>query len=449
MLTTYNYDDSGFNRPATGLAGRKAIPLVAALSVLTCTTGLAFAQSAEDQDVTEMTVWFAREYTVPSPEKLEAFAEETGITLTVDVQPNDNLFTQLIRMRNAGLELPDIVHLDGFLRPVVAESGVVVSIQEIVDAWEAEDPEGFAQIYPSTWADGMWNDELVGMANTASMEEVFFRTDWLEEAGVTGAPETWDDVLDYARAIKEVRPDVVPFGWWAQRGAGANLMYSLMSSMGVPFDGSVPDLRSEGGQYMIDFLQTLVRDELVSPDVAAWNDDNMRGGYVASNIGMMLDSAPTSVGLQDAGLEPGVNFQIVPLPTSRSGEEASGTLVSPARTFFVTSGAEERGAMDEAGEVLQFLMQPDIALELMLLGADPHRTDAVLGDPDALEQWLPIWDEDNVAAFRGQGMFPVDLDFPTAEDVVERFNEFLMTNEDMDPAAVAEQWQAEFEAIRD
>lgn len=46
----------------------------------------------EDQDVDELTVWFAREYTVPSREKLEAFAEETGIELKVDVQPNDNLF---------------------------------------------------------------------------------------------------------------------------------------------------------------------------------------------------------------------------------------------------------------------------------------------------------------------------------------------------------------------
>jgi ABC-type glycerol-3-phosphate transport system substrate-binding protein len=77
------------------------------------------------------------------------------------------------------------------------------SIQDIVDQWKADDPEGFAQIYESTWDDGMWNGELVGMANTASMEEVYFRTDWLAEGGVTGAPETWDDVLDFARAIKK------------------------------------------------------------------------------------------------------------------------------------------------------------------------------------------------------------------------------------------------------
>lgn len=420
--------------------------LPAILAALAATATPVAAQ--EDQDVTEMTIWFAREYTVPSREKLEAFREETGIELTVDVQPSDNLFQQLIRMRDAGLDLPDIVHLDGFLRPVVAEAGVVVPIQDIVDQWAADDPEGYGQIYESTWADGMWNDELYGMANTASMEEVYFRTDWLEEAGVTGEPETWDDVLDFARAIKGAQPDIVPFGWWAQRGNGANLMFSSMSAMGTEFDGSVPDLSSEGGQYWISFLQTLVREELVSSDVVAWNEDNMRGGFVASNVGMMLDSAPTSVDAQSAGLEAGANFSIVPMPTSRSGETNDGTLVSPARTFFVTADAVERGAKDEAGQVLRLLMQQDVAFELMLAGSDPHRTDAVLANAEMVDEWLPIWKEDNIEAFSNQGMFPVDLDFPQAEDVMERFNEFVVSNPDMDPMAIAEEWQPQFDAIR-
>lgn len=432
--------DAGFGRATCSPAA-----LAAALAAVALTS---FAGPAPAQDVDELTVWFAREYTVPSREKLAAFADETGITLSVDVQPNDNLFQQLIRMRDAGLQLPDVVHLDGFLRPVVAEAGVVVPIQDIVDQWAEDDPEGFGQIYPATWEDAMWNGELVGMANTASMEEVYFRTDWLEEAGVTGEPETWDDVLDFARAIKEAKPDVVPFGWWAQRGNGANLMFSSMSAMGTEFDGSVPNLRSDGGQYWISFVQTLAREGLISDDAVAWNEDNMRGGFIASNIGMMLDSAPTSVDAQGAGLEPGVNFSIVPMPTSQSGDGTDGVLVAPARTFFVTADAVERGAKDEAGLVLRMLMQPDVALELMLAGADPHRTDAVLGDPEAVDQWLPIWDEDNVEAFSNMGSFPVDLDFPATEDVMERFNEFVVSNPDMDPMAVADEWQPQFDAVR-
>jgi len=427
---------------------RKALTMSVAVLALACTGSPALAQSG-DEEVTELTAWFAREYTVPSREQLDRFAEETGITLTVDVQPSDNLFTQLIRMQDAGQDLPDIVHLDGFLRPVVAEAGVVVPIQDVVDQWAEDDPEGYEQIYEATWNDAMWNDELIGMANTASMEEVFFRTDWLEEAGVSGEPQSWDEVLEFARAIKEVKPDVVPFGWWAQRGNGANHLYSSMTAMGVEFDGSVPNLTSEAGEYWISFVQTLAREELISPQAIAWNDDNMRGGFIASNIGMMLDSAPTSVGAQEAGLEPGTNYGLVPMPITRTGDAEEGVLTAPARTFFITSDAVERGAKDEAGLALRFLMDPEVALYLMLEGADPHRTDAVLGDPEAVDQWLPIWDEDNIAAFSDMGVFPVDLDFPEAEDVMERLNEFAVSNPDMDASAVAEQWQAEFDAIRD
>jgi len=191
------------------------------------------------------------------------------------------------------------------------------------------------------------------------------------------------------------------------------------------------------------------REELISPEAIAWNADNMRGGFVASNIGMMLDSAPTSVGAQEAGLEPEANFGLVPTPTTQSGDGDQGAIVAPARTFFITTNAVERGAKDEAGLVLRFLMYPEVALYLMLEGADPHRTDAVLGDPEAVDQWLPIWDEDNIEVFGDMGVFPVDLDFPEAEDLMERVNEFAVANPDMDPAAVADEWQPQFDAIRD
>ena len=425
---------------------KKYITMLTAAAALVSASG--FSSPVMAQDIDKVTVWFAREYTVPSREKRNAFTKATGIELSVDVQPDDNLFQQLIRMSDAGLQLPDIVHLDGFLRPVVAEAGIVAPIQDVINQWAATDPEGFAQIYPATWDDAMWNGELFGMANTGSMEEVYFRSDWLAAAGVTGAPGSWDEVLDFARAIKGAKPNVVPFGWWAQRGNGANLFYSTMSAMGVTFDGSVPNLKGEGGQYWISFVQTLAREGLMSPYAVAWNEDDMRGGYVASNIGMMLDSAPTSVDAQGAGLKPGLNFNIVPMPTSRHGGSVDGVLVAPARTFFITNDAVKRGAKDEAGLVFRLLMQPDVALELMLAGSDPHRTDQVLTDSGALQQWLPIWDADNVAAFKGMGSFPVDLDFPAAEDVMERLNEFLVSNPEIDPMAVADEWQAKFDAIR-
>ncbi len=423
------------------------------LAVLTVLTLAATAfgggqAAAQDEKVEELTIWFAREYTVPSQERLDAFTEKTGIKLKVDVQPDDNLFAQLIRMKRAGLKLPDVVHLDGFLRPVVAEAGVVVPIQDVVDQWEKDDPESFAQTYAANWQEGMWDGKLVGMANTASMEEIYFRTDWLKEAGVTGAPKTWDDVLDFARAIKKVQPDSVPFGWWAQRGAGANHVFASMTAMGVKFDGSIPNLQSEAGQYWINWVQTLAREGLASSEAIAWNDDNMRGGFVGSNIGMMLDSAPTALDAEEAGLKPGEHFNLVPMPTSRTGSDQDGVITAPARTFFITADADGRGAKDEAGLALRFLMDPDVALELMLAGADPHRTAAVLDDADALKQWVPAWRPENVAAFAKMGVFPVDTDFPSAEDVMERLNEFVVSNPDKDPAAVAAEWQAKFNAVR-
>ena len=47
----------------------RALSLAAALSATTVIAGPVTAQEAVDQDVAELTVWFAREYTVPSRER--------------------------------------------------------------------------------------------------------------------------------------------------------------------------------------------------------------------------------------------------------------------------------------------------------------------------------------------------------------------------------------------
>lgn len=404
------------------------------------------AEPAPPEEAGELTVWFAREYYVPP--NLDEFEAATGISVTVDVQPDDDLFQQLIRMANAGQQMPDIVHLDGFLLPVVAEAGVVVPIQDVVDQWAADDPDGYAQVYDAAWEEGMVDGVLYGMANSASMEEIFFRNDWLEEAGITDAPQTWDDVLDAARAINEVRPDVTAFGWWAARGNGANHVYASMTAMGVEFDGSTPNLQTPAGEYWINWVQTLSREGLLSSDAIAWSDDEMRGGFVGSNVGMMLDSAPTSLDAEDAGLVADENFVLVPMPTSQSGTADEGVLSAPARSFFITADAEPRGNTEAAGLFLRFIMDGTTALEVMKQGGDPARTAAVLEDPAALAEWMPVWDDDNVAAFANLDIFPIDVHFPASEEVMERLNEFVVDNPDMDPAAVAEQWQAEFDAVR-
>jgi ABC-type glycerol-3-phosphate transport system substrate-binding protein len=401
---------------------------------------------APSEDGGELTVWFAREYYVPP--NIDEFEAATGISVTVDVQPDDDLFQQLIRMADAGQQMPDIVHLDGFLLPVVAGAGVVIPIQDVVDQWAADDPDGFAEIYDATWEEGTHDGVLYGMANSASMEEVFFRNDWLEEAGVTDAPTTWDEVLDAARAIKQVQPGATAFGWWAARGNGANHVFASMTAMGVEFDGSTPNLQSPAGEYWISFIQTLAREELLSREAIAWSDDEMRGGFVGSNVGMMLDSAPTSLDAEEAGLVAGENFLLVPMPTSQSGTAAEGVITAPARSFFLTSDAEARGNVDAAGLFLRFIMDPSTALQVMIQGGDPARTDAVLGDSAALAEWMPVWDDDNVEAFADLGVFPIDVHFPASEEVMERFNEFVVDNPDLDPAAIAAQWQAEFDAVR-
>lgn len=402
--------------------------------------------TGDDGDEVELTVWFSREYYVPPQEQLDRFEEENpGVTLNVDVQPADDLFQQLIRMNDAGQELPDVVQLDNFLQPAVAEAGVVVPIQDIVDTWQEEDPELYDQVAEVVWEEGTHDGELVGMANTASMEEVYYRPDWLEEAGVDDpGPETWEEVVEQARAIAEVQPDATPFGWWATRGSGANHVFASMTAMGIEFDGAIPNLTSDAGEYWIEFVQTLSGEDLMHPEAIAWSDDEMRGGFVGSNVGMMLDSIPTSLDLTEAGLEAGEQFALVPMPDSRSGDAEDGVITAPARSFHVTGAAEDH--KDVAGRFLRFLMDTEVATAVTLQGGDPPRQSGVL-ESDEFRAEYPAWTDESVEAFQQAGAFPGGIEFPEAQEVMERFNQEVVDNPDADPSALAEEWQAEFDGV--
>ena len=54
----------------------------------------------------------------------------------------------------------------------------------------------------------------------------FYRTDYLEQAGVEKVPETWDELLDACAKLKAWNPDIVPL---ALTGATNGIWHCFMS----------------------------------------------------------------------------------------------------------------------------------------------------------------------------------------------------------------------------
>ena len=125
-----------------------------ALLVVTACTGdeagdtTTSAAEGEGEGV-EVVAWFNGE-TVPGDEF--AALEADGVSVSYDIR-GDAILTDMLRMADAGEQLPDLVEIDSHLTPAFMEAGLIAPMTEQIATWEEEDPELYATVPASVWED--------------------------------------------------------------------------------------------------------------------------------------------------------------------------------------------------------------------------------------------------------------------------------------------------------
>jgi ABC-type glycerol-3-phosphate transport system substrate-binding protein len=206
----------------------------------TTTTG---AEAGGDQ--IELLVWVSRPYYIPPDEFASFTAENPNVTVRFDVQSNDDMLQQMLRMQDAGQPLPDILGAeDSFLIENFAEAGLLLPHNPIAAQWQEEDPASYDLLLPLAWDETTIDGEKYGLSVTANFDILYYNTVWFEEAGVTTPFESLDDVLDAMRAMKTARPDSIPFTVQARAGDGVTTLKTMLAAAGTPFNRRTAPARS-------------------------------------------------------------------------------------------------------------------------------------------------------------------------------------------------------------
>ena len=395
-----------------------------------------------------ITVWVNREQYMPVPSFYEALeAEYPDITVEAELVPDDDLFFQLLRMQQAGEELPDVVQLDDFFAVPMLDSGLEGPLDAVVQQWQEEDAAGFDKVSPNALFTNDEDDSIVGITPVATMDVLYYRSDWLADAGVETPVTSWDGLLDALRAVKESNPDVVPIALPSGSGSGVNWFISMLAASNVEFDGSVPQLSSAEGVYVIEFLQTLVRDELTTIESLAWGDDESRGAYIGGQAAMTYDSVRSVNDLGEALTESGLTYpdqwstMLAPLAKA-DGDEPDGRHLLGTRTYHITAETE---APYEAGVVLRTLMSEEQAYEQLGVSNIPLQR-AVLESPEFAEA-QPYVPEEHVDAILEASQRPADSRFFQVVEILEQVVQDAFQNPDADPQEMADKWQAELDGL--
>jgi hypothetical protein len=280
------------------------------------------------------------------------------------------------------------------------------------------------------------------MSVTANFDILYFHTDWFEEAGITTPFESLDDVLDGMRAMKTARPDGIPLTVQARAGDGVTTLKTVLAAAGAPFEGAVPDLTSEGGIYAINWFLQAANEGLLPPEAIAWGEDEARGAFISGDAGLILDGFTTAGDFNEVGdfVYPD-QWNLTPVPLSRSGGGADGVALSAARTWAVVEGSEHP---EEAALVLRYIAETDNLIEAAGNGSVPMRQTEAINDPRLTEIW-PFFTEDLKNAYLGSTPTPAGANAGEVEGILEQmFGEIVVGTD-----KTAEDLAAEYQPLLD
>jgi ABC-type glycerol-3-phosphate transport system substrate-binding protein len=414
--------------------------MAALMLVLVACDGDEETEGTGDGGPVEVTVWFNGE-TVPSDE-FAPLEEEHNLVVNFDVR-GDEIFSDMLRLRDAGEQLPDIVEIDSNLVPAFMEAQLIQPMTEQVEQFEEEDPEVYETVIPKVWEDGTYDGEIYHAPVKNLWDAVYYNVDLLEEAGVEPEFDTWIDVLEAGRQLQETHPDLPAY--FGTGGTSHDRIFHWLHNFGVPFDGNVPDLTSEQGLAFIDWLQTMHDEEIVDPEFMIGQQDESLGAFARGDLPILMEGLNGGVAFMDIeGFEYGSGWLTVPMPVH---EEDGGQHMGVPRGLSLAAETENP---DEAALILRYLMEPEIAEERYLeLDAAPILSEPLF-ESEGLAETQPYFTDELKEIFLSlEAQLPVGTNTNAVGEVlVSLLEELTVTGTDDSPEVVADRYQADLDELR-
>jgi sn-glycerol 3-phosphate transport system substrate-binding protein len=110
---------------------------------------------------------------------------------------------------------PDIAQIEIHAIPQFAASGALVPLDELMEQSEESGKEDFI---PGLLNNTQYEGQTYGIPFNRSVPMFYYNVDMFEEAGISGPPETWQDVENYAKKL--AKPEKKLYGytpvnaWW-------------------------------------------------------------------------------------------------------------------------------------------------------------------------------------------------------------------------------------------
>ena len=328
-------------------------------------TGSTDANAIGEPGATDIsgTVTFWHAYSVDSTEVktlrdviIPKFNETYPDVVVEDVAvPWDELHQKLVTAV-AGDVLPDLVRADLAWVPELADLGVLVPLnKEMPDYQELAD-----RTYPGVVATNKWKGDYYGLPLDTNTRVQLYNADVFAAAGVDGPPETVDDLMEIAPALKEAGAYA-----FADNGAsGWNVLPWIWSAGGDITDEDVTvatgylnsDESIDGVQTLVDLYQDGYMPDIVLGDSGGLSTSD---GLAQGEYATILDG-PWMWSIFDTQY-PDFELHAAQVPAGAGGSIS----VVGGEDVVLTKASENKAA---AAEFMRFLLSDWAQLEFAKIG---------------------------------------------------------------------------------
>lgn len=275
---------------------------ITTLALAGCSAGDSAAGSPD-----ELTVWVMGDSSANFEELVAPFVEDSGIDVDVVAIPWDSVdqkFTTAVASGNG----PDVLQIGISKLRTFADSGALLPLDEATVA-------DYPNLAADTFIDGVSGDataiggEVVSVPWVADTRVLFYRSDILEENGITEPPTTWDELRADAKTLAK-RGDG-QFGYYIPQWDSA-LPVIMTWDHGdeiVTTDGAV-DFDTPGFAAAVDLYSGLYADGSVPTNA----DFDQTQGFISGAAPMLVSGPYLANAISSAAPELEGKWSVAPIP---------------------------------------------------------------------------------------------------------------------------------------
>ena len=196
----------------------------------------------------------------------------------------------------------------------------------LLDVTSRITPEMRSGIFPSAWNGVTRNGKVYGMPWLMDVKYFMYNKDMLAQAGFNAPPQTWEELVDQAKVLKEKGIVEFPIIWsWNQKEGVVCDFTVLLFGAGGSFvdDSGKPAFNDDKGVQVLSWMKQTIDLGLTNPSSISSDENAVRDNFIAGKSAFAVNWLNQYADSNDATKSqiPG-KAALAPMPVFAAGAKA-------------------------------------------------------------------------------------------------------------------------------